>query len=169
MSRHWRWFLPGYLFLLPMSLAALVIYSLVYRAKSWKWYNGVLTCIGGDRIWGHPNAQTLGWVEVYDTEASRQEIDIRVHEAVHIVQGFVGGVVGLIVMPFILGPWWGLALGGLIGGLGFSALYGILFMYFLLTQKAGWYEAYMANPFEKQAYTIQDKYLRDTTKRPWGV
>jgi hypothetical protein len=158
-----------------MTLAGFVIAVVFYKARNWQWHDGVLTCIAApDTIWGRPNAQTLGWLEIYDTEDSRNEVDIRVHENVHIVQAFFFSLLALMVMPVLFAIsgfnlWLGLALGGFVGGLGFAALYGILFMYFLLTQKAGWYEAYMANPFEKQAYTMQDKYIQDPTSRPWGV
>lgn len=180
MSRNWRWVLPAYLFCLPMTIAGMVISILFYKARSWLWYDGVLTCVAGThpdgttRIWGKPNAQTLGWIQIYDTEEMRAEPNLRVHENVHVVQAFAGSLLGLAFAPlgcllFGWNPLWGLALGGLVGGLGFAALYAILFFYFMFRDKSGWYEAYMANPFEIQAYNMQDTYLADTSKRPWGV
>lgn len=183
MHRNWRWVLPAYLWCLPMTLAGLVISRLAYKATSYKWYDGVLTCIGGlaedgtTRIWGKPNAQTLGWLEIYDSEFMRGQANLRIHENVHVVQGFIGALVGLAMLPVlfaVLGwsPAWGLALGGFVGGLGFAALYGILFIYFLVKpnkQGSGWYDAYMANPFEIQAYKLQDDYLANPNTKPWGA
>lgn len=180
MSRKWRWVLPAYLWCLPMAMAGFIISLLFYRAHSWKWMDGILTCVGGKnedgttRIWGQPNAQTLGWVVIYDTEESRLETNLRVHEAVHVVQGFIGGIVGVTLTPVLFAAvgwpaWLGLALGGFIGGLGFAALYAILFVYLFLKQGTGWYWAYRANPFEIQAYTIQDKFIENPDKETWGA
>ncbi len=180
MSRNWRWYLLGYLFCLPMSLAGLVIGRLCYGATSWQWHDGVLGAVAGThgdgttRIWGKPNAQTLGWVVFYDSEEMRQIVNLRVHEYVHVGQAFVGSVFGLLLCPLLVmvlgwSPLVGLALGGFAGGLGFAILYGILFLYLLLKHRTGWYEAYRANPFEVQAYDLQDKFLEDPSKTPWGV
>lgn len=175
MSRNWRWYLLGYLYLLPMTLVGLFIAKIFYKASSWKWYDGFLTCIAApDSIWGRPNAQTLGWVVICDTEDSRNEVDLRVHEAVHIVQGFWGSLLGLVITPLIClafgWPWLaGVILGGFMGGLGFSILYAILFVYLFVKQGTGWYWAYRNNPFEVQAYDTQDKYIADPSSKPWGV
>lgn len=179
MSRNWRWVIPAYILCLPMTLAGFVISMVFYKASYWLWHDGILTCVAGrkngvTRIWGRPNAQTLGWIQIYDTHENRLLPDLRVHENVHVVQAFVGSLVGLFFTPLLSlafgwSVWWGLALGGFIGGLGFASLYGILFMYFLVKNKTGWYDAYMANPFEIQAYTIQDKYIENPQTKPWGV
>jgi hypothetical protein len=184
MSRLWRWILPCYLFTLPMTMAGWVISVLFYKASSWRWQDGILSCIGGTlpdgttRIWGRPNAQTLGWIVIYDSEEHRQEVNLRVHEAVHVGQAFVGSLVGLAAVPWLFlvmgwSPVLGLVLGGFIGGLGFAGLYGILFLYLLLKYRTGWYNAYRANPFEVQAYDLQDKYLADVeagrNPKPWGA
>lgn len=181
MSNKWRWLLPCYLFTLPMSVAGLVLSVFKYKATSWLWHDGALTCIAGKHedgttlIYGQPMAQTLGWVVICDEESSRQLTDLRVHEYAHIVQAFYCSIIGLaLTLPlFIVMKWslfWGVVFGGLGGGLGFAALYAILFWYFLcLKGKANWYEAYRANPFEIQAYAVQDKYLANPDSRPWGV
>lgn len=175
MSRNWRWLLPAYLFCLPMTLAGFVICWFAYGARQWAWHDGILTCVAApDRIWGRPNAQTLGWIVVYDTEQSRSWVDLRIHEAVHVAQSFAGSLLGLVLSPllFLALGWsalWGLALGGFIGGLGFAALYGILFLYLLLKQGTGWYNAYRSNPFEVQAYDLQDKWIENPDKNTWGV
>lgn len=184
MNRIWRYFFPCYLFTIVMTMAGFVISRAFYRAHSWEWYDGVLTCIGGvyangvTRIWGQPGAQTLGWIVIYASEEERQRSDLRVHENVHVVQAFAGSLIGLALTPLLFlalgwSPLLGLALGGFVGGVGFALAYGILFLYLYLRQNAsgveGWYWAYRANPFEVQAYRLQDEFLADPSKKPWGA
>lgn len=180
MSRKWRWFYPGYLWTIIMTMAGVLIAHFIYKSKSWKWYDGVLTCVAGmgpngTLIWGQPNAQTLGWVQIYDTEVNREEADLRVHENVHVVQAFAGSIVGVlggITLSLCLGwsIWLGGLFGGFAGGLGFALLYAILFVYLYIKQGGGdWVTAYRANPFEDQAYTLQDIYYKDQTRKPWGA
>ncbi len=180
MNRNWRWILPAYVWTAPMTIAGFVIAWFFYGARQWAWHDGILTCVAGvsqdgtTRIWGKPNAQTLGWIQIYDTSENRLMTDLRVHESVHVVQAFAGSFVGLSLVPVgfaLLGwsPFWGVILGGFVGGLGFAALYGILFIYLLIKQGTGWYWAYRANPFEVQAYDLQDKYIENPDKNTWGV
>lgn len=157
-----------------MSIAGFVIAWFFYGARQWAWYDGVLTSVAApDSIWGRPNAQTLGWIQIFDTAENRAFPDLRVHENVHVVQAFASSLVGLVLCPLLFlaigHPLLGLILGGFIGGVGFAGLYGIIFLYLLITQRNGWYQAYRNNPFEVQAYNLQDKYLADTTQTPWGV
>lgn len=180
MHRFWRWILPCYLFTLPMTLAGFAISTLVYRAHSWSWYDGVLTCIGGrhdngvTRIWGRPGAQTLGWIVIYASEDLRNEADLRVHEYAHVVQAFAGGIIGATLVPILFAaagwsPALGLALGGFVGGLGFALVYGLFFLYLWGRFGGDWFAAYWAIPFEVQARAAQDAYLANPTSRPWGV
>lgn len=173
MNRAWRWILPCYLFTLPTTLVGLALGRLFYGAHSWEWRDGVLTSIGTS-IWGRPMGQTLGWVQFYDEPSSREYPDLRVHENAHVVQAFACSLVGLALLPLLFmtagwSPLLGLLWGGFLGGVGFSVLYGILFVYLLLKQRSGWFSAYWANPFEVQARKVQDEYLADTSKRPWGA
>lgn len=182
MSRNWRWVLPCYLFTLPATMVSFVIAAVFYRARNWKWYDGVLTCVAGryssgvTRIWGRAQGQTIGgWLQVYESEELRNCVDLRVHETVHVVQAFALSLAGVVVMPFVFAligssSVLGLALGGFLGALAFAVLYGALFLVCWAKQGFGhWYYAYLANPFEAQAYRIQDKYIADPTTRPWGV
>lgn len=180
MHRNWRWVLPCYLWTVPLTMVGVLIAHVFYKATSWRWRDGVLTCIGGlrpdgsTRIWGGPDAQTLGWLEMFASESLRNEDDLRVHETVHIVQAFVGALAGLAFVPVLFvavgwSPLLGLVLGGFVGGLGFSALYGVLFLYLMVTRRQGWIDAYRQNPFEIQAYTLQDKYLANPTPYTWGA
>lgn len=138
MSRWWRWFLPGYVLLLPMTIVGLAICAIVYRASGWRWSRGCIECIGGDRIWGRPGAQTLGLVIVYADEHQRSRADLRVHERVHVVQGMVGGPL-------------------------FAIVYALCFLVpFALQGFKDWHRAYHRNPFEKHAYRVGD------TSKGWG-
>lgn len=180
--RLWRYFYLGYLWALPMTIAGFVIATVFYKAHSWQWRDGILVCVGGTDengdtlIWGRPNAQTLGWLQIYDTAASIELSDLRVHENVHVIQAFVGGLVGMFFVPLLFaaigwGPLTGLILGGFVGGLGFNALYGILFLYLrtVTYRDDNWYWAYRYNPFEVQAYDLQDKYIDNPNTKPWGA
>lgn len=135
MNKKWRWFLPGYLMLLPMTIVGLLMCLLVYRATGWRWHGGVIECLGGDRIWGKPGAQTLGLVIVYADEHQRSRADLRVHERVHIVQGMLGGPL-------------------------FALAYGLTFVWFWVASGfAHWHIAYMKIPFEVQAYARQMRFV----------
>ena len=90
MSDRWRYFATGYVLALPHTLIGLLL-CLVYRAHSWRWSDGCIECIAGDRIWGKPGAQTHGWLIVYRDDAARERADLRVHERCHVVQGMLGG------------------------------------------------------------------------------
>ena len=145
MSRAWRWWLPGYLMNMPMTLVGLLLCALVYRAHSWRWSEGCIECIGGDRIWGRPGAQTLGIVIVYADDHQRRRKDLRVHERVHVVQGAVGGIL-------------------------FALAYGVSFLWFWVGSGfAHWHDAYMRIPFEVQAYARQAAFLRMTVEQRKAV
>ncbi len=189
MSKNWRWFLPGYVWCLPLTLGYLLLVVLpFYRPRKWKWKDGILTCLGGTfhteqgllqtRIWGRPNGQTVGALQTYSSEAQRRIPSLRIHENTHTVQFFIGGVVGFVVTPvlwYALGwsPFWGLALGGFLGAIGAGLLYVLIFLWYLarLMKLIGrkealkqWKVAYRRNPFEMHAYRVQE----NTTDRSWG-
>lgn len=180
MSRALRYILPCYLFALPMTVVGFVLAVVFYRVSSWAWHDGVLGCAAGraqdgtTRIFGKPNAQTWGWLVVYDSEESRQCVDLRVHEYAHVAQAFACSIIGLALCPvaFALAgasPVAGLVHGGFLGALGFVVAYGLSFFFFLAVQRNGWFSAYWSIPFEVQARGAQDHYLANTSSRPWGV
>jgi hypothetical protein len=139
MSPLWRFNVLGHLMNLPMSIIGLLLFSLVYRAHSWRWSDGCIECIGGDRIWGKPGCQTLGGVLCYADETQRKRPDLRVHERVHVVQGMFGSVL-------------------------YSLTYGLTFLWFYLRHPSmGWRVAYYQIPWEVQAYRIGDK------AKGWGA
>jgi len=140
MSPKWKWYLPGYILALPHTLVGILIALVFYRCHSWRWSDGCLECIGGtnsegrSRIWGRPMAQTHGWLIISEDRYAQLDIDIRVHERVHVVQGFIGG------------PLYVLA-------------YGAHFLYtFARGGGKDWYATYAANPFERQAYATRRKH-----------
>lgn len=93
---------------------------------------------------GRPGAQTWGWLVVYTDARYRTEdwaAGLRVHEHVHVFQGF------------ILGPV-------------FAALYGLAFVMAYLANGRNWYTAYRAIPFEVWAYHVGDNYKPGTGS--WG-
>jgi len=139
MNPLWRFNVLGHLLNLPMTIIGLLLFSLVYRATSWRWSDGCIECIGGDRIWGKPGAQTLGGAICYADERNRSRPDLRVHERVHVVQGMCGSVL-------------------------FSLAYGLTFLWFYAWGGFGdWRPAYYKIPFEVQAYRIGDK------AKGWGA
>lgn len=190
MRRAWRLFILGHLWCLPLSVGYLLFVVLpFYRPSAWRWNQGVLTCVCGTfldkegkkqtRIWGRPGGQTVGSVQCYASEAQRQRADLRVHETAHVVQFFVGGLVGFVLAPigFYLIDWsWvsGLLWGGFLGSLGAGLLYLVLFGWHFARlwkqlgfreAKKNWRVAYRKNPFEVQAYAVQ----AHTTDTNWGA
>lgn len=173
MSRHWRYFVPGFVWVAPLTLVGLVLALVVYRARSWRW-NAGLECIGGTfvrdgrtitRIWGRPGAQTLGWLKIYADAGQRSRVDLRIHESAHVVQAFVGAILGQIVCAAIaggldFGPMWLVHAGGFLGAVGFAVAYGLCFLVPFAAQGfRDWHRAYRRNPFEIHAYHI------DATRR----
>lgn len=151
MSRAWKWFAIGYLWALPATLIGLGL-CIVYRAHSFGWRDGVLTCIGGikngeTRIWGKPGAQTHGWMQVYADERQLARTDLRVHENVHVVQGFLGGP--LFMLAYVVTFLWFFAWGGF----------------------RDWKAAYHRIFFERHAYGVQEAYWRapaEEQSETWG-
>lgn len=128
MNHKWEYFLPGYIWSLPNTLFALVVAVVFYRATNWRWSNGCIEAIGGDRMWGKPAAQCVGNVIVYSSEKWRDNGPIRAHERVHAWQAMLLGPLFLPVY-FIL---WGV----------------------LLIKHGSHRAAYDKHPMERQAYRL---------------
>jgi hypothetical protein len=147
MSPKWRWFFPGYLWALPNTLIGLLI-CIWYRPRSWRWHQGVLTCVAPrERVIGHPGAQTWGWLVIYthsfyQAGTENNESGLRVHEYVHVAQAFVGGPLFMIAyaITFLVG--------------------------YFKNPSAGWKPAYRAIPFEVHARKHGDLYATGSGK--WG-
>lgn len=175
MNRAWRWFLPGYLWCLPLTLGYLTVAVCFYGAHSFRFHQGVLTCIGSD-IWGHPGAQTVGTLQVFADEYQRSSARLRVHETEHVGQQFLCGLAGLFAVPVffaVLGwsPALGLLFGGFVGALMWGVTYGAIFVFYFATEQAdelpGWYDDYRRNPWEIDAYHAGDG-SSATSAKEWG-
>ncbi len=140
--------LLGYLWSTPQLIVLGLPLALIYRAHSWRWSDGCLEAIGGDRIWGRPGAQTHGWLIFYATERQRRHAPLRVHERVHVLQAFVGGP--LYTLSYGLHWLW---LFPLAGGDGHAPR---------------WRRAYYRVWAERQAYRVQRQYVAGTRLDPWG-
>ena len=109
MNKKWRWFLPGYVWSLPLTLVGLAWFTLRWGGRNYRWSDGCLECTS-ERMTKSPwGAQTMGWVICYrdvDTrqwstteqgeqlpslQSLRDLSDLRVHERTHVVQGFIAG------------------------------------------------------------------------------
>lgn len=188
MNKRTKYFIPGHLWCLPLTLGYALFALVVYRAHSFTFSDGVLSCIGGTfvrssdgatvtRIWGRPGAQTIGAAQCFASEQQRARKDLHVHENTHIGEAFVAGALGMLVTPVVAAlvwhaPFMGLALGGFFGVLGYSLAYGVCF--FVLFARGGfkaWEPAYRANPFEVWAYAAEDRYNAASPmerSRMWG-
>lgn len=134
MNPKWKWFLPGYVNALPLTIFGLILASVFYRGHSWQFRNGIISCIGNNII-GNPGGQTFGNVQIYKDEWNRKSKRMRTHETCHTVQAFVLGILMAVAYP-------------------------AMFLWYYLTEqkeeRAGWKDDYHLNPFEKQAYAKQD-------------
>lgn len=94
----------GALITLPVTVFGLLLFIIVYRAHSWRFENGCITCVAGrfertnkktgkresvTRIWGRPGAQTWGIAIAFSRESNRKSQRLNVHERIHVIQSFV--------------------------------------------------------------------------------
>ena len=179
MSPRWRWFLPGYLVTLPLTIAALG-YALIVGGYSFRWERGCLTFLS-PRLIGRPGGQSWSPVIGFADETQRARRDLQCHERCHVWQAMaiqtvaptlvylwlrvdlpwgwdLWGVSGLGIFPPVIDVLWCLA-----SIAPFAFVYGGLFArYYFTTQKderAGWHDDYMRNPLERHAYAKQDTFL----------
>lgn len=161
MSKWWKWFLPGYIWLAPFSLVYVVLCFVAYGARSWGMRSGVIVCIASKPMIGHPGAQTIGAVQCYADSLQINRTDLHVHENCHVVQAFAAALIGQVVVPLaFVGLGWnallGCALGGFLGAAGYSLTYGLFFLALWTARGFGpWHDAYERNPYEVQAYRRQ--------------
>lgn len=176
MSKAWRWFVPGHVWLAPFTIGYAVFCFVVYGARSWGFRNGVVVAIGAPgRIWGRPGAQTIGACQVYADSAQENRTDLHVHENGHVVQAMAAALLGQLIVPLacVAIDWnalLGCALGGFIGALGYSIAYGVCFLVPFAAQGfARWHDAYEKNPFERQCYARQARWLEMSADERAGV
>jgi hypothetical protein len=148
--------LLGHLWALPLTLINVLLAVLVYRARSWRWSDGCLECIGGrqadgrTRIWGRPGAQTFSGLIVYASADHRADVGLRVHERIHVLHAFLLGV--------LLAP-----------------AYGLHFLWLLVftpaepTGAPRWYRAYLRVWSERIAYRVQAEFRAGHRAGAWGA
>ena len=147
MSRLWRYFLPGYVWALPLTLFGLVL-ALYYRPARFYWADGCVEMvlprnrylIGGKGVGG----QTFGNVIFYRDRYARAWAPLRVHERCHTVQGMLLGVF-------------------------FVPAYVLPFLFRLLVLRIGYDASYRNGWAERQAYGAGDRMKADPTLRLWGA
>jgi hypothetical protein len=146
MKFRW-WYYLLYPLALPHTLLGLLV-ALIYRPTSWRWSDGCIEAVAGDRIWGKPGAQTWGFLIYYRSENARAYEALRVHERVHVFQGIVGSVF-------------------------FMLAYGAHFLWNYAFPKGWdgaprWYRAYRGICFEKQAYRFDGEFSQRKRPGAWG-
>lgn len=179
MNKYWRILLtPVYPLLIVNALVAYLYAILWCRASSWKVISGTLTFVAaprevaaeGSRLAGNPGGQGWSWIVGYASEWHREQDDLRCHENVHVFQELVwaAGGLALAVIPALLG-WWKLAvLLAFAGGPVWALVYvGCFLVNFARTRFLDWPAAYMAIPFEKQAYRVQEEFLAGERPNAW--
>lgn len=138
----------GYLWSSPMTLFG-VVFALLYVPKTIRWSEGCLEIVP---LWilGNPGAQTWGCIIFYCHENTRRDLDLRVHERVHVVQAFMGGVF-------------------------FGLAYGINWLWLFLVRcpeyplgTPRWFRAYMGIFFERVAYRRQAEFVQGLRSDAWG-
>lgn len=177
MSPAWRYVLyaGGYVLLLPTTLVGLLLSAVFYDAREFRFHEGMLYAVAGTTkngdtlIWGRPGAQTLGWFTIGADWDQLMRVDLRAHEATHVVQALVAALVGVFVAgvlcPLLGAPAWLWGSSTTFGGgLMFDVIYGLCFVVpFALHGFTNWHDAYHENPLEKHAYRVGDK------RSGWGT
>jgi len=142
MRYHWYYF-PGYLWALPATIVGLLL-VLIYRPKVWRWSDGCLEAITNKPMIGKPAAQTHGWLIYYRDDVVRSNPGLRVHERIHVLQGFVGGP--LFMLAYVLHFLW----------------------LFAMTGFGDWKTAYMRIWAERQAFRAQREFNSGLRPGAWG-
>jgi hypothetical protein len=94
MSRWWRWYLPGYVATLPLTVTALA-YAWWRGAHGWRWIDGLPTFISS-RLLGNPGGQTWSHLVGFASVEARDHVPLRVHEYAHVAQAMIFQVAGLV-------------------------------------------------------------------------
>jgi len=146
MSDRWKYFIPGYLWALPMSLVGLLLGLTLYFPKRIRWRDGCLeivprreNLIGGPWVGG----QTYGWVIFLRDERMLEHAELAVHERGHVVQAL------------LLGPL-------------FPVAYGILFAINYAHFRSDWRKAYRYIWFEVYCYDLGERYAAGDLPDAWG-
>jgi len=138
----------GLVWSMPHTIVGLLL-CFVYRTRQVRWSDGCLEFVS-PHIWGvERGAQTHGIVIFHSTDLLRHDMPLRIHERVHVLQGFIGG-------PF------------------YPIAYGLSFAWHCVRSKADgvrprWYVAYLAIGFECQARRITDEWRDGKRPGQWGA
>ena len=166
MNKWWKWFIPGYIWLLPFTLGYAVFAFIFYRARSWGFRNGVLIGVADKPMIGRPGAQTIGATTIFKDTTVIGRLELHAHENTHIVEAFVAGLCGQVVGLALIGtaPWQWVVASGFIGAAAYSLLYIAVFLsFYFTTQKdeiPGWEDDYRRNFLEQAAFKAEDEYWR---------
>ena len=147
MSKHWKWYLPGYVMAAPLTLFGLLLAVFWYRPalKDCRFKDGCLEMIPSRQLIGGPwvGGQTFGNVVFFKDERNRASGSLNVHERCHTVQAMVFGVL-------------------------FAAIYGIHFLILWAKPGRDWQEAYYEIIWERQAYKRGGEYENGLRQDAWG-
>ena len=138
----------GLIWSMPHTIVGLLL-CIVYRPRKVRWSDGCLEFVS-PRIWGvERGAQTHGLVVFYSEDLLRYNEPLRVHERVHVLQGFIGG-------PFY----------PLLYVLHFAFNFAVGIGPNIPTPR--WHRAYAAICFEQQARRITNEWYDGKRPGQWG-
>lgn len=162
-----KWYyIPLSVFTFPTLLVFLITAWLFYRVKSWHISGGCVEVVCG-RIFGNPMGQCWGCLGIaYDSQETRRDAVIRVHERVHAVQGIVlNGTVSILglLTGYWLSWWW--VVPGLVA---FPVVYLTHFAWRYLVSGFDFWYAYRGLWFERQAYDTYDQVVSGR-RDLWGI
>lgn len=133
----------GLIWSLPHTLLGLIFFLPLYWPKRIRWSEGCIEVIP-KWILFDPIAQTHGAIIFYRDETYRNIRLVRVHERVHVIQGFILSL--LYSVSYVL------FFGGKFAAQGFR----------------DWKRAYLWIPWEQQARHVQQEYQDGKRPNAWG-
>ena len=140
-----RWYYwPLWVWAAPLTAFGLLWTKFIYKAHTYRYHDGVFSCLSPN-IWGSGIiAQTLGACIVYKNETWRSNVPVRVHEHVHVKQCLYGGI--LLPLAYFSASLW------------------------IYWRRKDLWAAYRANPFEVAAYDYDRAFRQGKlTEVPWGA
>lgn len=153
----------GYVWSAPLTLVGL-LWLLVYVPRSVRWSEGCLEVVP---LWilGNPGAQTWGCIIFYASTEDRDDKVLRVHERVHVVQSFWGGV-PIFASLWLLHWLWNAVVVRPKDPSKYPS-------YLPLTHKGKllpwWWRAYAIICWERQAYRLDDEFSKGKHPDAWGA
>jgi hypothetical protein len=180
--------IPGYIAMLPYMAISLLVTLPFYGIRKIRWSEGCIEIIakqkvnGDTRIFGNPEAQTLGFLIAHASERQWSNLRLRVHERRHVVQGSAFSMLTFILLPLaiwlgcMLGDaWWESGIRALLLVVGIGAwpiAYGmaslvsrIKYGFWYVDPDDRWTKG---NVFENRAYTYDRDFLDGKHPGAWG-